>query len=151
MLTAVFLVSGATLAFEVLLARVFSVSQWNHLSFLVISIALFGFAASGTFLSLLSSVRAGGTDPLPARWVPLSIVLFSAALLAALVCLNRVPLDYYRLPHQPAQALYLLIVYLAVAVPFFSRVGWLREPTCCFPAGPALFMGSRWPARPWAP
>ena len=39
-LTAIFLVSFATLAFEVLLTRVFAIGQWNHLSFMVISIAL---------------------------------------------------------------------------------------------------------------
>ena len=55
----VFIVSFSTLAFEVLLTRVFSIGQWNHLSFMVISIALFGFAASGTFLSILDSRKKG--------------------------------------------------------------------------------------------
>ena len=49
----VFSVSLSTLAFEVLLTRVFSIAQWNHLSFMVISIALLGFGASGTFLSII--------------------------------------------------------------------------------------------------
>ena len=39
---AVFLVSLSTLAFEVLLTRVFAINQWNHLSFMVIGIALLG-------------------------------------------------------------------------------------------------------------
>lgn len=118
-MAAVFLVSFSTLAFEVLLVRVFAVSQWNHLSFLVISVALFGFAASGTVLTTLKSTRSAGGDPFPERWFSFSVLFFSASLLAVLVCLNSVPLDYHRLPHQPAQALYLLVVYLAVAVPFF--------------------------------
>ena len=118
-LAAVFLVSFSTLAFEVLLARVFSVSQWNHLSFLVISVALFGSAASGTVLATLTSRRAAGSDPFPERWIAYAIPLFSASLLAVLLCLNSVPLDYHRLPHQPLQALYLLLVYLAAAAPFF--------------------------------
>ena len=46
-LFAVFLLSVSALSFEVVLTRVFSISQWNHLSFMVISVALFGFAASG--------------------------------------------------------------------------------------------------------
>ena len=56
-LSAVFLIGLSTLAFEVLLTRVFSITQWNHLSFMVISIALFGFAASGTFLSIFNARR----------------------------------------------------------------------------------------------
>jgi len=58
LLFAIFFVSFSTLAFEVLLARVFAIGQWNHLSFMVISIALFGFGASGTFLSLLGASKA---------------------------------------------------------------------------------------------
>ncbi|MDD3082936.1 MAG: hypothetical protein PHW17_12030, partial [Desulfobacterales bacterium] len=56
---AVFLLSASSLAFEVLLTRIFSISQWNHLSFMVISIALFGFAASGTFLGILDARKQG--------------------------------------------------------------------------------------------
>jgi hypothetical protein len=119
MLTAVFLVSVSTLAFEVLLARVFSVSQWNHLSFLVISIALFGFAASGTVFSIAA--------PAVARWRgvhwSLLVVLFSASMLAALTGLTRVPLDYHRLSLEPVQAAYLLAAYLLLALPFLFSGG----------------------------
>jgi hypothetical protein len=119
MLTAVFLVSGSTLAFEVLLARVFSVSQWNHLSFLVISIALFGFAASGTFFSIVA--------PAVERWRSghwsLLVVFFSASMLAAVTGLGQIPLDYHRLSLEPVQAAYLLAAYLLLALPFFFSGG----------------------------
>ncbi|HEX5681116.1 MAG TPA: hypothetical protein VFX82_09820, partial [Desulfobacterales bacterium] len=119
MLTAVFLVSGSTLAFEVLLARVFSVSQWNHLSFLVISIALFGFAASGTFFSIVA--------PAVERWRSghwsLLVVFFSASMLAAATGLGQIPLDYHRLSLEPVQAAYLLAAYLLLALPFFFSGG----------------------------
>jgi hypothetical protein len=118
-LAALFLVSASTLAFEVLLARVFSVSQWNHLSFLVISIALFGFAASGTFFSIAAPAverwRAG-------HW-SLLVVLFSASMPAALVGLAQIPLDYHRLSLEPVQAAYLLAAYLLLALPFFFSGG----------------------------
>ncbi len=135
-LAAVFLVSLSTLAFEVLLARVFAVSQWNHLSFLVISVALFGFAASGTVLTTLKSTRSAGGDPFPVRWVSYAILLFSASLLAVLLCLNIVPLDYHRLPHQPLQALYLLLLYLAIAVPFFFSGGLVAGAYILLPGRP---------------
>ena len=119
MLTAVFLVSASTLAFEVLLARVFSVSQWNHLSFLVISIALFGFAGSGTFFSVAA--------PSVERWRgghwSLLAILFSASMLAAAVGLAQIPLDYHRLSLEPVQAAYLLAAYLLLALPFFFSGG----------------------------
>jgi hypothetical protein len=47
-----FLLSAATLAFEVNLTRIFSVAQFYHFAFMIVSLALLGFGASGTFLTL---------------------------------------------------------------------------------------------------
>ncbi len=120
LLPAVFSVSLASLAYEVLLTRTFAVSQWNHLAFMVISIALFGFAASGTFLGLLDHRRPGWVRhwPEPAM-VRRLVILFSLVTLISFCGLNRLPLDYFRLPVDPAQALYLLAAYLLLALPFF--------------------------------
>ena len=38
----VFILSGLLMALQVLQARIFSVTTWYHLSFLVISVAMFG-------------------------------------------------------------------------------------------------------------
>ena len=48
----IFIISAAVLAFEISLMRVLLVSGWHHFAFLVISIALLGFGASGSFLYL---------------------------------------------------------------------------------------------------
>ena len=45
-------VSAGVLGFEIALMRVLLVASWHHLAFLVISIALLGFGASGTILCL---------------------------------------------------------------------------------------------------
>ena len=119
MLIAVFLVSASTIAVEILLTRVFAVTQWNHLSFLVISIALFGFAASGTFFSIVRPAIEKWRRP---HW-SLMAVFYSASLLAVVVGLNRIPLDYHRLTLEPVQAAYLLAVYLLLALPFFFSGG----------------------------
>ncbi len=54
-------VSGAGLAYEILLLRVFSYSQWHHFASLAVSLALLGFGAAGTLLALLGkrAVRWG--------------------------------------------------------------------------------------------
>ena len=41
----ILLLSAATLMFEIDLTRVFSVAQWYHFAFMVISLALLGFEA----------------------------------------------------------------------------------------------------------
>ena len=116
---AVFIVSLSALAYEILLARCFAVSQWHHLAFMVISVALFGFGASGTVLSLFDARRPGWERRM-SRPESLGRLLcvFSFTAVAAFVLVNRLPLDYARLPFQPVQALYLLTAFLALALPF---------------------------------
>jgi hypothetical protein len=120
LLAAIFLVSLSTLAFEVLLARVFSIGQWNHLSFMVISIALFGFAASGTYLSILDDRKKGWIERLyTGSPLALLIALYTFTTLLSFFALTKIPLDYFRLPVEPIQSLYLLLVYIFLALPFF--------------------------------
>jgi len=122
---AVFGVSFSGLAFEVVLARVFAISQWNHLSFMVISIALFGFAASGSFLSMPKMLESlTGGDTACERIVTAGCVLLSASLATAWFGLNRMPLDYYRLLFEPIQIVYLLALYFFLILPFFFS-GWV--------------------------
>ena len=119
-LSAVFLIGFSTLAFEVLLTRIFSIGQWNHLSFMVISIALFGFAASGTYLSIYSARRAQGAHTFPIHSATgMLVALYTATTILAFIALNNIPLDYFRLPIEPIQSVYLLIAFILLALPFF--------------------------------
>ena len=52
-LTALFVLSAGTLAFEVLLLRLFEYSHWHHFAGLAIALALLGLGAAGTVLALL--------------------------------------------------------------------------------------------------
>jgi hypothetical protein len=119
-LYAVFLLSLSALSFEILLVRAFSISQWNHLSFMVISITLFGFAAGGTFLNIVD-IRKKGWEKHLSSTGPLHIfiILFVLSVIISFIALNRIPLDYFRLPLEPIQGLYLLTAYLLLALPFF--------------------------------
>ena len=47
------LLSASVLGFEIVLLRLLQIASWNHFAFVVISLALLGFAASGTALCLL--------------------------------------------------------------------------------------------------
>ena len=50
---AVGLISAIGLAYEIVLLRVFSFSQWHHFASLAVALALLGFGAAGTVLTLL--------------------------------------------------------------------------------------------------
>ncbi len=140
---AVFLLSLASLAYEVLLPRIFSFTQWHHLSFLVISVVVFGFGAGGALASL-GEARRGGLasrflDPARPERLGALTLAFCLTAAASLYFLLHVPLDYFRLPVEPRQAGYLVLTYLLLLLPFLfagavqalafaalpGRSGWL--------------------------
>ena len=48
----IFLISAIALCYEILLMRLFSIVQWHHFAYMIISLALLGYGASGTFLAI---------------------------------------------------------------------------------------------------
>jgi len=119
---AIALVSGAAIGYEILLMRLFSIIQWHHFAYMIISLALLGYGVSGVVLALCR-------DWLNARfaWVfPGGIVLFSLAAPGCFWLGQRLPFNPSELFWSPAQPLYLLTLYLLLALPFFfaaSAVG----------------------------
>jgi hypothetical protein len=125
----VFLLSLASLLFEVLLARFFAVTQWHHFSFLVISIALFGITASGILLNLLTAGKRGPEENTERRGFFRSaspnlmasvVCFFSITVLAAFFLIRKLPLDTFRLAVQPSHLLYLVVSFLLLSLPFFA-------------------------------
>ena len=49
---ATLLISAAALGYEILLMRVLSIVQWHHFAYMIISLALLGYGASGTFIAI---------------------------------------------------------------------------------------------------
>lgn len=109
----IFLISTAALAFEIALTRVLSVAFWHHFAFLVISIALFGIAASGTFLCLFP-IRRELEDSLS-----FFSLLFSISALGSYAVVNSVSFDPFRFFLDRSQVLLIFLYYLLLAVPFF--------------------------------
>jgi len=110
------LLSTAGLSFEIALTRVFSLAQWYHFAFMAVSVALLGFGASGSVLSLFPPPR----DPIRLhRYAVHAAVLFSGGVLVSLFTINFLPFDSYRIAWERQQLLYLAIYYLSLALPFF--------------------------------
>jgi hypothetical protein len=111
----IFLLSAATLAFEVNLTRIFSVAQFYHFAFMVVSLALLGFGASGTFLTLFPRWR-GRDLRRSLLWLSGG---FSLAVIGAYALTLYVPFDSFRIAHDERQVGILALHYLALATPFF--------------------------------
>jgi hypothetical protein len=109
------LLSAAALAFEITLTRLFSVTQWYHFAFLAVSVALLGYGASGTTLSLVPR----WAKPPTARRASMLSLLFAACVIGAYLSLNHLPFDSYRIAWERIQIFYLVVYYLALTLPFF--------------------------------
>src|SRR2546427_6266176 len=113
-LAAVALISGSLLMTELALTRIFSVIMYYHFAFLAISIALFGFSASGVFAYIARRrFDRVATDTLLAH----QSVVFAVCAIAALFVLVRlqVGLDY-----SPRNLALMLTIYALAALPFFA-------------------------------
>jgi len=110
-----FLLSAGSLAFEINLSRLFSVAQFYHFAFMVVSLALLGYGASGTLLSLRPELmrREGRRLPVRFSWG------FSLAAVGAYALTVYLPFDSFRIAREWRQGLLLLLHYVALAAPFF--------------------------------
>ena len=110
----VFLISTATLMLQVAYTRVFSIALWYHFVWMIVSIALLGYAVSGTFLSLY---------PQTSRGIDKSLTVVSAAfslsVLVTYALSNQIPFDPATIAWDSLQLLYISIYYLLLTVPFF--------------------------------
>lgn len=113
MIAGLFLLSAAALAFEVNLTRVFSVAQFYHFAFMTVSLALLGFGASGTLLSLAPGLARRPTRALLAlSWG------FALTALGSYALILLVPFDSFRIALDPRQWGVLALHYVALASPF---------------------------------
>ena len=110
-----FLLSAATLTFEINLTRLFSVAQFYHFAFLVISIALLGFGLSGTVLAIFPGLGRK-TPQKSIAWLSL---LTSATFLGAYLLTNWLPFDSFSITWDRKQVWILVFHYIALALPFF--------------------------------
>ncbi|HYQ71510.1 MAG TPA: SAM-dependent methyltransferase [Gammaproteobacteria bacterium] len=109
------LVSAAALGYEVLLMRLFSIIQWHHFAYMIISLALLGYGASGTFVSL--------ARPWLMRHYGLAycanLTLFGLSSVLCFLLAQGLPFNPEELLWDWRQPLYLTQLYLLLAAPFF--------------------------------
>jgi hypothetical protein len=114
LLTPVFLVSAAAIAYEILLVRLLSIIQWHHFAWMIISLALLGYGLSGTVIALAR------------RWLEprfdlafsTSALLFSISMIACFLLGQMLPFNALEIVWNPGQFIYLGLLYLVFMVPF---------------------------------
>ena len=116
LLVAVSLLSAATIGYEILLTRLFAIALWHHFAYMIISLALLGYGASGTFLVF---VRHRALARVGASFAALA-VSFGLAAIGCYALAWRLPFNPLEVIWDWRQQVYLAAMYLLLAVPFFT-------------------------------
>lgn len=109
------LLSASSLAYEILLMRLFSVIQWHHFAYMMISLALLGYGASGAFLAIFSRRLSANYE----KVFIVNILLFAISTLVLFLLAQQIPFNAQEVLWDARQPWYLLALYLVLAVPFF--------------------------------
>jgi SAM-dependent methyltransferase len=108
--------SGAMIAQEILLMRLFSIIQWHHFAAMVISLALLGFGAAGTLIAI---ARRPLLRSFPQAY-RLGALALGITAVGSFLLGQRLPFNPPELWWDPRQHAYLLALYLLLAMPFLS-------------------------------
>lgn len=137
-LVAVAVLSGAALAYEVLLLRLFAIIQWHHFAYLAISVALLGIGAAGTFVTLarrrLLALYPHSFSVAAAAFAVTAVACFAAA--------ERVPFNALEIAWNPAQLLGLGAIYALLFIPFFCAATALCVAYAAFAGDVARLYGA---------
>lgn len=122
--------SAATLLLEGTLTRLLSVAQFYHFAFLVISLALLGFGASGTILYLTSwnienkIQHPNFVEHKHSVLMSLSALGFAIGVALSYIVINFIPFDSYSIAWDRRQIILFFIYYLSLTLPFlFAGIG----------------------------
>ncbi|MEJ5311634.1 MAG: hypothetical protein WHX52_17880 [Anaerolineae bacterium] len=100
--------------FEINLTRLYSVAQFYHFAFMIISLAMLGFGASGAWLALFP--RLGRSHPhRTLAWLACGYGITS---LGAYLALNWLPFDSFSIAWDLRQAVILVVQYIVLSLPF---------------------------------
>ncbi len=109
------LFSAVALLFQVILTRLFSVAQFYHFVFLIISIAMLGYAVSGVVLAFRQAISPQGAIALFEKCALGGMI----AILAAYLILNGLPFDSFSITWDVRQVGLFALNYIALSLPFF--------------------------------
>jgi hypothetical protein len=131
----IFLCSLSSLAYEITLMRIFSVSLWYHFAFMIISIAMLGIGVSGTVLSLYPKLRHLSS-------IGIYSLLLGIGISMSYILSNQIPFDPMRLSWERLQLLYISLYYLTLSVPFFFTGSIIATAFSCMSEKSGIIYGA---------
>ena len=108
----VFLISAVLFTLEVLQTRIFSFISWNHLTYMVIAVAVMGYAAAGTVLAIKKELKNFG------RFIRIFSMLFAVSVPFSFFMSSGIPLDPM-MPNKLVMIVFLFCDYFFLILPHF--------------------------------
>ncbi len=111
----VFIISASALSYEILLMRLFSIIQWHHFAYMIISLSLLGYGASGTFITITKNY-------LLKRYhisVICNVLLFSLTSISCFLAAQSIQFNPEEIFWDFRQFPLLVSIYLLLSLPFF--------------------------------
>ncbi len=127
-LLSLFLLSALTLCFEILLIRLFSIIQWHHFAYMVISLALLGYGISGTFITIAFKTLRRNCNEIYVG----CIFCFAITSLTSFLVAQHIPFNAEEIFWNPKQLLFLLAIFLILTVPFFFAASGICLILSCY-------------------
>src|SRR5438874_9620750 len=106
-LAAIALLSAAALGYEILLMRLFSIILWHHFAYMMISVAMLGYGAAGTFVAVFQRALLARFS----RVFVGSTALFGVTAVASFLLAQRVGFNPLEIFWDPQQSLRLVAIY----------------------------------------
>jgi spermidine synthase len=109
------LISASALSYEILLMKLFSIIQWHHFAYMIISLALLGYGASGTFLALFRE----RLQPYFSYAYLGNIILFGLSSIFCFIAAQQIPFNPLEILWEMKQLFWMFGLYLLLTLPFF--------------------------------
>ncbi len=117
------MISAAVLGYEILLMALFSLIQWHHFAYMVVSVALLGFGASGSFLVLTRAMFEKNFR----NFAVIQACLFGLSSLLCYALAQRLSFNPEELIWDSNHWLRLGLVILLLTLPFFFAANLIGQ------------------------
>ena len=111
----IFILAGSILLLEIALTRVLAVMMWHHMTYMVVSVALLGFGASGSILTARGEGLATGS---PARALTWFTLAYGVSVVVAFCVATRIPIDTLQIWSAKWNFVALALFYAVISTPF---------------------------------
>jgi len=110
----IFIISLTILSYEIILTRIFSITQWHNLSSLIISMAMLGFGASGSLILILKKKIDKNLN------LVTLILLFAypVSIISCFIISSKIPFNPFEIAINNEQIFYFISYFFLAGLPF---------------------------------